>query len=347
MMPVIRNARAAVALIVIFLAGCDNVAWGGADIAVVPPPPRASAMPDGAEAAGVEEMPTNPVLYYVARTATGGFMTPVGQITTDSLLTIRSAGEAEAYGGRFIAEFMRQGAEFTLFSGGRRAGTFIIDAASLPDSPACPLLPVATGSLELSGGAAATEFLAIARADAPTIQPRAARTDVPNRIRIVAPILAERLIRARRASLPGNWQSAMEQLTAFPVANQPNPAFTATFLVGDTLGPGMNNEGYSLFFIGMPTPNQTGYDTTYVHFRSYPETGKAAPRVIDYLDWNRDGSAEVLMQVYGVSDSWFEAIGQGSDGRWGRIYNDRCAEGGRMLSAPAAAIDTTQAGAGG
>lgn len=346
-MPVIRNARAAVALIVIFLAGCDNVGWGGADIAVVPPPPRATAMPGDADAAGVEEMPANPVLYYVARTATGGFMTPVGQITTDSLVTIRSTGEAEAYGSRFIAEFMREGAEFTLFSGGRRAGTFIVEAASLPDAPACPLLPIATGSLELSGGTAATEFIAIARADAPSIQARAARTEVPGRINLVAPILAERLIRARGASLPGNWQAAMEQLTAFPVENQPNPAFTATFLVGDTLGPGMDNEGYSLFFIGIPTANQTGYDTTYVNFRSYPETGKAAPRVIDYLDWDRDGSAEVLMQVYGLRDSWFEAIGQTGDDQWSRIYSDRCDEGGRMLSAPAAVpIDTTEAGGG-
>lgn len=345
-MPVKRIARAAVGLIVIFLSGCDNVSWGGADVAVVPPPPRAAGTPDGAEVEGVEELPTNPILYYVARTSTGAFMTPVGQITDDSLMTIRSAGEAEAYGSRFIAEFMRQGAEFTLFSGGRRAGTFIVDAASLPDSPACPLMPISTGSLELSGGATASEFLAIARADAPIIQARAARAEVPNRISIVAPILAERLIRARGASLPGNWQAAMEQLTAFPVPGQSNPAFTATFLVGDTLGPGMDDEGYALFFIGTPTSDQTGYDTTFVSFRSYPETGKSAPRVIDYLDWDRDGNAEVLMQIYGVNDSWFEAIGQGSDGQWNRLYHDRCDEGGRMLSAPAAPVDSAEAGAG-
>jgi hypothetical protein len=338
MQPVIRNARAVV-LIVILLAGCDNVSWGGADVAVVPPPPRATALPEGTEDAGVEPLPDSPILYYVARTRTGAFMTPVGQITGDSLAPIRSVGDAATYGSRFIAEFMREGAEFTLFSGGRRAGTFIVQNAALPEAPACPLLPTANGQLELSSGTAATEFLALARADAPTVQPRAARVEVPSRIRIVAPILAERMIRARRATLPGNWQRAMEQLTAFPVANQPNPAFTATFLVGDTLGPGMDNEGYSLFFIGVPTASQTGYDTAYVNFRSYPETGKAAPRVIDYLDWNRDDAAEILLQVYGVRDTWFEAVGRTADGGWRRIYRDRCDEGGRVLAAPAA-VDT-------
>jgi hypothetical protein len=342
MKPVVRNARAAVGFIVILLTGCDNVNWGGADFAVVPPPPQATEPRVDAPEAGVEPLPQNPILYYVARTATGAFMTPVGQITGDTMDAIRAAGDARIFGERFIAELMRQGAEFTLFSGGRRAGTFIVQNAALPEAPACPLLPVASGQLELSTGVVATEFLAIARADAPGVQPRAARVEVPSRIRIVAPILAERMIRVRGASLPGNWQRAMEQLTAFPVPNQPNPGFTATFLVGDTLGPGLDNEGYSLFFIGVPTPSQTGYDTAYVSFRSYPETGKAAPRVIDYLDWNRDDHAEILLQVYGVSDTWFEAIGRDPAGGWRRIYRDRCEEGGRMLAAPAAPADTAQ-----
>ncbi|MEX1182469.1 MAG: hypothetical protein WEF86_04485, partial [Gemmatimonadota bacterium] len=334
MKPLLRNARAAVGFIVILTAGCDNVSWGGADLAVVPPPPKASSAPADSGDGGLEPMPDAPILYYVARSAAGAFMTPVGQITGDSLAPIRSSGDAATYGTRFIAEFLREGAEFTLFSGGRRAGTFLVRDAALPGTPACPLLPTASGALELSGDMTATEFLALARADAPSIQPRAARVEVPNRLRIVAPILAERMIRVRGATLPGNWQTAMEQLTAFPVANQPNPAFTATFLVGDTLGPGMDNDGYSLFFIGVPTASQTGYDTTYVNFRSYPETGKAAPRVIDYLDWNRDEAAEVLMQVYGVNDSWFEAIGRTTSGTWRRIFSDRCEEGGRTLTAP-------------
>lgn len=335
MKPVIRNARAAVGLIVILLTGCDNVSWGGTDFAVIPPPPRAEALPEGAEEAGVEPLPSNPILYYVARTADGAYLTPVGQIAGDSLAPIRSAGDAATYAGRFVAEFMRAGSEFTLFSRGRRAGTFIVQNAGVPETPTCPLMPTATGTLELSSGATASEFLALARADAPSIQARADQLELLPRVRIVAPILAERMIRARRAELPGNWQAAMEQTTPLPIGQ--NAAFTATFLVGDTLGPGLDNTGYSLFFIATPTASQTGYDTTFVSFRSYPETGKAAPRVVDFLDWNRDDDPEILLQVYGVNDMWFEAVGRDASGTWRRIFRDRCEDGGRALPAAAPA----------
>ncbi|HEX2166350.1 MAG TPA: hypothetical protein VHG09_03835, partial [Longimicrobiales bacterium] len=330
MKPVNRNARAAVGLIVILLTGCDNVSWGGTDIAVVPPPPKAEALPEGSEEAGVEPLPTNPILYYVARTAEGGFMTPVGQISGDSLMPIRSAGDPSTYAGRFVAEFMRQGGEFTLFSGGRRAGTFVVHNAGVPETPTCPLLPTASGALELSSDVTAVEFLALARADAPTVPPRADRPEVPPGVRArIAPILAERAVRTRGAELPGNWAAALEQITVFPTGPGGTNAYTSTLLVGDTLGPGLDNDGYSLFSIFAPTSSQTGYDTTYVAFRSYPETGKAAPRVVDYLDWSRDGTPELLLQVYGVSDAWFEAVGMSQDGQWRRIFRDRCEEGGR------------------
>ncbi|MBR9989979.1 MAG: hypothetical protein KFH98_09500 [Gemmatimonadetes bacterium] len=342
MKPVIRSARAAVGLIVVILAGCDNVSWGGADIAVVPPPPRAVEVAEGTQEAGVEPLPTSPILYYVARTAAGGIMTPVGQITGDSLSPIRSAGDAATYAGRFVAEFMRQGAEFTLFSGGRRAGTFVVDNAGVPETPTCPLLPTATGTLELSGSIAAAEFLALARADAPTVPPRADRLEVPAGVRArIAPILAERAVRARRAQLPGSWASAIEQVTVFPTGATGN-AYTATLLVGDTLGPGLDNDGYSMFYIFAPTTSQTGYDTVFVNYRSYPETGKAAPRMIDYLDWSRDGTPELLLQVYGINDSWFEAVGADQGGKWRRIFRDRCEEGGRMLPA---GVETTDSAA--
>lgn len=344
MKPVIRNARAAIGLIVILLAGCDNVSWGGTDIAVVPPPPKPTEVAAGTEEAGVEPLPTNPILYYVARTMEGGFMTPVGQISGDSLAPIRAVGDAATYAGRFVAEFMRQGGEFTLFAGGRRAGTFVVETAGVPETPTCPLLPTASGTLELSSSVSAVEFLALARSDAPAVPLRADRPEVPPGVRArIAPILAERAVRARGAELPGNWAAALEQVTAFPTATAGTNAYTATLLVGDTLGPGLDNTGYSLFFIFGPTPSQTGYDTVFVSFRSYPETGKAAPRVIDYLDWSRDGTPEMLMQVYGAGETWFEAVGRGQNGVWRRIFRDRCDEGSRVVpsAVQAAPADST------
>ncbi|HSJ25901.1 MAG TPA: hypothetical protein VK929_14590 [Longimicrobiales bacterium] len=348
MKPVIRNARAAAGLIVILLAGCDNVSFGGADVAVVPPPPRAADVPDDVVEGGVEALPASPVLYYVARTADGAYMTPIGAIAGDSLTPIRSEGDPETFAGRFVAEFMREGGEFTLFHRGRRAGTFIVHGTSMPEQPACPLLPMATGALELPPNVAATEFLALARADAPSVPARTAPPETTNRMRnVVAPILAERIIRRRGAELPGSWARANAQVLAFPASNVPDPGFTATFLVGDQLGPGPQGgaRAHSVFYIAVPTRDQTGYDTVYVSHRNYAETGKMAPRVVDYLDWSRDDQPELLLQVYGQNDMWFEAVGRGSDGSWRRIFSDRCEDGGRRLPAP---VQTDgQGGAGG
>jgi hypothetical protein len=344
MKPVIRIVRAAVGMIVILLTGCDNVSFGGADFAVVPPPPRAASLPEGTAEAGVEALPSSPVLYYVARTADGAYMTPIGAIQGDSLAPIRTEGDAETFAGRFVAEFMREGGEFTLFSRGRRAGTFIVHNTSMPRAPTCPLLPTATGALELSGAVEATEFLALARADAPVVPGRTAPPETTNRMRnIVAPILAERIMRRRGAELPGSWARANAQVLAFPAMNLQDPGFTATFLVGDVLGPGSPSErGHSTFFIAVPTRDQTGYDTVHVSFRQYAQGGKAAPRVVDYLDWSRDGQPEILRQGYGVNDVWFEAIGLGADGSWRRVFMDRCEEGGRTLT-PAVPADTAAA----
>lgn len=346
MKPVIPIVRAMVGMIVILLTACDNVSFGGARVAVVPPPPRAESAPEGSDEAGIAALPSSPILYYVARTPDGAYMTPVGFVDSDSLGSIRSDGDAETFGGRFIAEFMREGAEFTLFSRGRRAGTFIVGAAAMPDGEACPALPTATGTLELSGSVEATEFLALARADAPAVPGRTAPPETTNRMRnIVAPILAERIIRSRGAELPGSWARANAQVMAFPAANVQDPGFTATFLVGDALGPGAASErAHSTFFIAVPTRDQTGYDTVHVSFRPYATEGKGAPRVVDYLDWSRDGQPELLLQVYGRDDAWFEAYGADREGRWRRVFMDRCEQGGRSLTPPAppdTAADTT------
>ena len=345
-MRIIPSARAAIGLILILLAGCDNVSWGGADLAVVPPPPKPRPSPAATPAdtvAGVEALPTRPLLYYVARNRAGAFMTPVGEVMGDSLAPIRSAGDAATYANRFVAEFMREGAEFTLFSRGMRAGTFIVHNTSLPTQPMCPLLPTASGALELSAGVTANEFLALARDNAPAVPPRASPPETTGRMRnIVAPIIAERILRNRQASLPANWVRATAQVIAFPATNLPDAAFAATFLVGDTLGPGLDDEGHSAFFIAAPTSSQTGYDTVFVSYRNYAETRKAAPRVIDFLDWSRDDNAELLIQVYGAGETWLEAVGRSSDGSWRRIFNDRCENGGRsLILPPPAPRDTT------
>jgi hypothetical protein len=331
------RAQLVAALIVSTLTGCDNVSWGGADVAIVPPPPKPSGVDlTKEEAAAMEELPQGPVLYYVARSTAGAVMIPIAEIAADSLRSLRTTGDAHVYASRFVAANMRQGQEFALFSRGARVGTYVVQSAQVPDQPGCPIQPQALGSLELSTGAdSIREFLAVSKPQAPQITKRGNEsTEATGSMRFVAPILAERALRKRGAQLPGNWQGALRQITPFPAAGRSGPGFAATFLVGDTLGAGGDNEGYDLFMITLPSASQTGYDTTFVDFRDYPKTGKQAIRVVDYLDWTRDDQVELLLRVFGVSDSWFEVVAKGKDGKWRTTLHGRCESGVRSAPSP-------------
>jgi hypothetical protein len=325
--------------ILVAMAGCDNVNWGGVEVAIVRPPTVSSKPATGAADPVEERLPEGPVLYYVANNTNGPVMVPVGEISGDSMLPIRASNDPRAFADRFIAEHMRQGEEFVLYRDGNRVGTFVVTSASAPAENVCPALPRAQGAMELGAAAVGTsEFLAIPEAYAPEIRRRPGGVpEISRTMQILAPILAEKMIRARRAPLPGNWQRALAQLRPFPIATGTEPAYATTFLVGDTLGRGADNEGYSLFYIG--TPAQFSYDTVFVNFHNYAQGGKAAPRVIDFLDWNRDDQPELLLQVYGTKDVWFEAVGKDNQGDWKRIFRDRC-EGGTP-GVPTPAADTT------
>ena len=307
------------------VGACDNVNWGGADVAIVPPPPKASGVPVSGEDLQ-EVLPEGAILFYVVpNEGGGGTMLPVGQIVADSMLPLRANKDVQLYANRFIAAHMRRGAEFALYRNGARMGTFVVQSAAPPSQNACPALPTAQGTLELSSGAETiSEFLAIAKPHAPEIRRQLEFPTEPTRsMQIIAPILAERMIRARHAELPSNWGRAMVQLRPFPIAGQRDPGFATTFLVGDNLGIDGDNLGYSLFFIGAPGA-QFGYDTVFVKFTNYPTDGKAAPRLVDILDWNRDGQVDLLLQVYGISDTWFEGVGRDQKGEWRRTFRDRC-----------------------
>lgn len=328
---------------VIGVAACDNVEWGGADITVQPPPPKAGPTVGDIEAG--DELPAGPILYHVVRDTLGNTLVPVGEIVDDELRPIPTGGDPDDFAERFTTAFLRRGAEFTLFHNGRRAGTMVVDSAALPAGYTCRPLPRATGRLELSGGdAQATEFLAMARTQAPQgrVLP-GQEMQVEGRMQVVGNILAERALRARQAQLP-NWSRARRQLQPFPVSEARDLGFTATFLVDDELAVGNDDQGYSLFVVYTPQA-QTGYDTAYVKYTSYTAEGKAAPRTIDFLDWDRDGTVELLLEVFGTRNAWYAAVGSDGDD-WSRIFEDRCDEPPPSAPAPADTLgpDTTADG---
>lgn len=331
----------ALALIVTLLTGCDNVNWGGAHFAVVEPPPseRGTEEADGAEEEFVDEQPpTGPVLYYVRALGEQALLVPVAEISPDTLLPIAAEADAERYSQRFITQNLRQGTELALYHRGERAGTFVLQSAEIPGDEVCPRIPRATGILELVAGARdVTEFLAIAKTHTPPGgRRRAPATLEPDRrMPLQASILAEKAIRRRGARLPNDWNRALIQLQTFPAAGTADPAFASTFLLGDSTGRGAYPAGYALFLIGQTRP-QAGYDTTFVDFIDFATAGRSIPRVVDYLDWNHDGTTELLLEINSGQDSWFEAITL-SNGRWSRTLQTRC----ERPPAPAATIEET------
>jgi hypothetical protein len=338
------GARFFAALMLAATASCDNVDWGGSDVAIVPPPPRADELPASADDLAGDPLPEGPLLYYVVPSASGATMVPVGEIAGDSLVPLKGTKDPRVFAGRLVASHMRRGAEFVLYRRGSRVGNFVIDETSLPAENACPALPVARGTLELSSAAQQIpEYLAISKVSAPEMGRGVAFTTEPTRnMQVIAPILAEKMIRARRAELPGNWQRAMAQLQPFPIASGREAGFAATFLVGDELRTGGDNLGYSVFFIGQPGA-QFGYDTVFVNFTNYPQSGKSAPRLVDFLDWNRDGQVDLLLQVFGNNGTWFEAVSKNQRGQWQRSFQDKCDRPGASVIPQA---DTTARPAG-
>lgn len=336
------GARLGTALMLAVTASCDNIDWGGADIAIVPPPPRADALPASAEDLAADPLPEGPLLFYVVPSGAGAAMVPVGEIAGDSLRPLRAEKDARIYAGRLVAAQMRRGAEFVLYRNATRVGNFVIESAEVPQANVCPMLPTARGTLELSSNAQGiTEYLAIAKVSAPEMGRNIPFTTQPTRnMQVIAPILAEKMIRARRAELPGNWQRAMAQLQPFPIANSREAGFAASFVVGDELRTGGDNLGYSVFFIGQPGA-QFGYDTVFVNFTDFPRQGKAAPRVVDFLDWNRDGQVDLLLQVYGISGTWFEAVSKNQRGEWQKSFADKCDRPSASAIPAAAPADTT------
>lgn len=326
MIGAVSRASAAALLNLILLAGCDNVHWGGADVVIVPPPPRIAPEEAPAAQPGTERLPEGPILYHVRPNSDGtAILTPVAEIDGTTLRPIRAASDWDAFNDRFIAEHLREGAEFTLFRRGARAGSLFIQSVQPPDGAACAPLPRASGIVELTAAASqAPEFLALARMHAPQVSHQPASTFEPDqRMRLLAPILAEQLIRSRRAMLPNDWQRAAAQIQPFPLPNG-EVGFAATFLVGDTLGPGLDDSGQATFFIAVPNQS-AGFDTVYVHFVDYESSRKAAPRVVDFLDWNRDGRTDLLLQVYGTQETWFEAVGHDGQ-RWTHTFDGSCTD---------------------
>lgn len=316
-----------ISLILTALPACDNVTWGGSDIQIVPSPPAAGTLrlePD-AQAFAELGMPSGTVLFHLVRAAEETRLIPVAEVVGGEIRTLRRpAGvSAAAYENRFREAVIPAGAQFDVFRRGARVGTFLAQGAGAVTQ--CGL-PSATGSLTTVAAAAdVREFLAFRRGLAPEVRGEYSPPQITGSIRTYASIVAERLILQAGLPRPRSWAGAQRDLQAIEIMPGGNPEMATTYLVGDSLAVGpADPNGYSVFYIA-DYETRRGYTPIFQEVRSYGQTGKTAPRLVDHLDWDGRDGEEILLQLFGRDQSWYSTVSQNERGQWTKVWEaERC-----------------------
>lgn len=320
--PMLRRVGLALAtLILSALSGCDNVQWGGIQVEFVPPPPAASEAPVEPDEQVFTEfgLPRGPVLFHLQQTSSGSVLTPVGEISGDSLVMLRRpAGVSpQAYEERFRETVLPVGSQFRVFRRGAAVGTFVVQAAG--PSTVCGV-PTARGNTTVVAAAAdASQFLAFREGLEPEVKGEYGPPQINGLINTYSAIVAERLILQAGLPRPRSWLGARRDVQAIEIKPGGHPEMAATYLVGDTLGIGAADlQGYSVFYLA-DYETARGYTPMYSEVRDYRKTGKGAPVLVDYLNWNDTPGTDVLVQVFGKAESWYEVVSQ-RKGRWERVW---------------------------
>jgi hypothetical protein len=300
--------------------GCDNVVWGGVDWQIVPPPPPQASLEFEPDARVFAEfgLPTGPLIFHLRQREGTSQLVPVAEIAGASFRPLRRpAGVAsEAYESRFRETVMPIGSLFDVFRRGTRVGTFVAQANG--PLTACGV-PTVTGSTTVVAAAVdASDYLAFRQGLAPIVRGDFSPPQITGPIRTYASIVAERLILQAGLPRPRSWAGAQRDLQPIEVMPGGHPEMAATYLVGDDLAVGpAQPEGYSVFYIA-DYETRRGYMPVYSEVRDYRRTGKAAPRLLDYVNVHEGDTPEILVEVFGRTQSWYDVLGM-RNGQWEKI----------------------------
>jgi len=313
------------------LPGCDNVTWGGTEVHMQGPPERAETPPAAASEGSADApppppVPAGPILLAGVRDGDTASLATVGEVRDDGLQAFPT--EAETPG--FLAELNRvrfaPGTELVLFAAGARVGRLTVTDTGVDAERFCAPKATVRGVVEMLPGAAQVRRILALADTAATHRPytpfRALETDYAQRTASLA--MAGAALPQVGAPWPPSILEARADVQAFQLPESEAPSVAATFLYNEELAasePGPN--AYAIFLTG--TRAGTGYQNDYVWYRRADADGKGAPRYLDHLDLNGDGSSEILLDVFGARNRWYAALAR-RNGTWVRSFQDPCGE---------------------
>jgi hypothetical protein len=305
------------------------VEWGGIEVKVESAAPADStAAPETGDAG--EEGPQGPVLppgpvVFTAQPAADGrvALRPLASVGEDTLLSFPLQREEPAFHELLAADRMSPGSRFTLFAEGARVGTVVTDTVVFRPGR-CGEIPVAVGTVELVPAALAVDrFVALPEG---TGLPQRHGPFVPREHtydqRVAALRLASDAIGASGAVWPQSVLETRADMQAFELDGDRSGGIVGSFLFQDALrtGPSLTQAAWSILVVGTGGP--VNYDLAYTAYRPVSE-GKAAMRFFEQADWDEDGEAELVIEVFGEESRWFMALDR-VDGNWRAVHEDRC-----------------------
>jgi hypothetical protein len=316
----------AIAVILTVATGCDNVAWGGIDVAIEAPG-QAEGSPDaeGAEASEIETPPTpvGPILLAGTRQGSSLTLAPVGMLIDDVLSPLPAASDSAAH--QATVGSLRPGSEWVLFASGARVGTATASAAAR-DAELCEADVTLTATPELIPAAAATErFLALpAEAAEGWPSQEYVRLDHTYDQRVASLSLSAAAVPRVSAAWPsGGMLGTRRDIQAFRPVGSDVTSIAASFVISDglnTLAPASG--AYALFLMFEERP--AGFEETFLWYRPAAQ-GKAVPRFFQHLDWDGDGTDEVILEVFGEGRRGWVGLERGADQAWTVSYRSPCA----------------------
>jgi hypothetical protein len=322
-----RRHLLAIAVILTVATGCDNVTWGGVEMELRTPQPSAEVAGAGTDSVPGEVPPrvTGPLLLAGVRDGSRATLAVAGEIHGDSLSPFpdpRYPADADR-----LAELMGVGSQWILFAEGVRVGRLVADRTDTDPEYCTPRASV-SGMVELLPEASGAErLLALPATEGEQREYGEYAAVTRDYDQGVATLnIAGDVIPEVGAPFPtGGVLASRQDIQAFQLQGMNGQAVAATFLNRDQLQIVPPGQGaYAVFVLGVPGAG--GYQEGYSWYRAVDEDGKGAPRFFSHLDWDGDGDAEILLDVFGSNRRWHAGLSQ-RQGEWVRTFQHECGSG--------------------